>query len=318
MARFSRSGCRPKRADHRPGKGASVPGGKRSEGQGRVLRVVCTAAALAWASAAGKAGERPDARAVVSRSVEKDRMNFSRANDYNYVEHREERALDKSGRVQKIEARTWDVLVIDGRLYKRLIAKNGRTLEGEEAKKEQAKLDRELARRTAENEEERRKKASEEEKRRMEGRAFAAEIPDAFVFTLAGEERIGGRAVWIIDAVPKPGYRGKTKRWELLAKLKGRLWIGQEDYQWVRVEAETVAPVRFGWVLAKLDRGARLTFEQRRVNGEVWLPSRAHIEVSGRLALVKKLRARLDVEWRDYRKFRADSRMVEEVPKAPD
>ena len=211
------------------------------------------------------------------------------------------------------------MIVIDGEPYQELIARNGKPLGEAEARKEQEKLDRELARRRNEDPARRSRRLSEEEKRRMEGREFAREIPEAFRFRLAGEDRLEGRPVWIIDAEPKPGYRGKAKRADLLSKFRGRLWIDQQDYQWVRVEAETIAPVRFGWVLARLDPGAKMVFEQRRVHDEVWLPSRAHIQLSARLALVRKLRGEVEVLWRDYRKFRTDSRItdVSEAPPGP-
>jgi len=263
--------------------------------------------------------QTPDPLEIVRRSVEQDRLNFRRANDYSYVQHTEQRELDEQGRVRKVESRTFDVIVIDGEPYQKLIARNGKPLGEAEARKEQEKLDRELARRRNEDPARRSRRRSEEEKRRMEGREFAREIPEAFRFRLAGEERLEGRPVWIIDAEPKPGYRGKAKRADLLSKFRGRLWIDQQDYQWVRVEAETIAPVRFGWVLARLDPGAKMVFEQRRVHDEVWLPSRAHIQLSARLALVRKLRGEVEVLWRDYRKFRTDSRItdVSEAPPGP-
>ena len=263
--------------------------------------------------------QTPDPLEIVRRSVEQDRLNFRRANDYSYVQHTEQRELDEQGRVRKVESRTFDVIVIDGEPYQKLIARNGKPLGEAEARKEQEKLDRELARRRNEDPARRSRRRSEEERRRMEGREFAREIPEAFRFRLAGEERLEGRPVWIIDAEPKPGYRGKAKRADLLSKFRGRLWIDQQDYQWVRVEAETIAPVRFGWVLARLDPGAKMVFEQRRVHDEVWLPSRAHIQLSARLALVRKLRGEVEVLWRDYRKFRTDSRItdVSEAPPGP-
>jgi len=263
--------------------------------------------------------QTPDPLEIVRRSVEQDRLNFRRANDYSYVQHTEQRELDEQGRVRKVESRTFDVIVIDGEPYQKLIARNGKPLGEAEARKEQEKLDRELARRRNEDPARRSRRLSEEEKRRMEGREFAREIPEAFRFRLAGEERLEGRPVWIIDAEPKPGYRGEAKRADLLSKFRGRLWIDQQDYQWVRVEAETIAPVRFGWVLVRLDPGAKMVFEQRRVHDEVWLPSRAQIQLSARLALVRKLRGEVEVLWRDYPKFRTDSRItdVSEAPPGP-
>lgn len=272
--------------------------------------MMCARAMLFLLPVLSLSGQGPDPLEIVRRSVEKDRLNFERANDYSYVQHTEQRQFGRGGRIEKVESRTYDVIVIDGEPYEKLVAKDGKPLPEREARKEQEKLDRELARRRAENPGERARRISEQEKRRREGREFAQEIPDAFTFRLAGEDVLEGRPVWILEAEPKPGYKGKAKRADLLTKFRGKLWIDQQDYQWVRVEAETIAPVRFGWILAKLDPGARMTFEQRRVHDEVWLPSHAWMRLGARVALVKKLDAEVEVFWRDYRKFQTDSRIT--------
>jgi hypothetical protein len=78
----------------------------------------------------------------------------------------------------------------------------------------------------------------------------------------------------------------------------------------VKVEAEVIDTVSFGLVLARLGKGTTLTFAQSRVNDEVWLPSAATTRINARLALVKTYRAEVDVRWRDYKKFRTESRVV--------
>lgn len=274
------------------------------------MRVPWLSPAALLLAAAAVAAQPPDAADIVRRSVEQDRLNFERANNYSYIQQTVQRRLGKDGRVWKTESRTFDVMVIDGELYEKLIAKDGKPLSVAEARKEQEKLDRELARRRGEDPHKRSRRLRDLEKRRREGRQFAGEIPDAFEFRLVGEERLEGRPVWVLDAEPRSGYVPRAKRAALLTRFRGRLWIDQQDYQWVRVEAETIAPVSFGWILARLAPGARLTFEQRRVHDEVWLPSRAWMRLGARLALLMKVRAEIEVCWRDYRKFQSDTRIT--------
>jgi len=262
----------------------------------------------------------PDPTVILRRSLERDRLNTVRAKDYTYTQRAERRDLDSKGKVKNIESDTFDVIMIGERPYSRKIAHNDKPLSDKDAAKAQQEFDRELRKRQQENPEQRRKRLAEEEKKREEGRAFLSEIPDAFQLKLVGTDSVDGHAAWIIDAQPRPGYKGKAKRWELLTKFKGRIWVDQQEYQWVRVEAETIAPVSFGWVLARLDPGAKLTFRQARVNSEVWLPVHAVTHVDARLGLIKKLRADVEVTWKDYRKFQTDSRLVpagETVNEAP-
>ena len=68
--------------------------------------------------------------------------------------------------------------------------------------------------------------------------------------------------------------------------------------------------ISFGLFLARLSPGSRLSFEQTRVNDEIWLPLHAQIRVDARLGLLMKVDAEVDVTYRDYRKFQTDSHMV--------
>ena len=253
--------------------------------------------------------EPPDLRDLVHRSVQKDRINANRAKDYTYVQRTETRDRDGRGAVIKTESETFDVIMIGEHRFRKLIAKDDKPLSDKEARKAQEGLEKALRRYEAE--------AGKPAKDDVSERAILQELPEAFLFTLVGPETIDGHAVWVIDAKPKPGYRGKAKHWELLTKFQGRLWIDQKELQWVRVEVETIAPVSFGWVLARLEPGAKITFQQSRLNSDLWLPSRATTEVNARLGF-KKLRNDAVVTWKDYRKYRADSRIVstEEAPPA--
>jgi hypothetical protein len=78
----------------------------------------------------------------------------------------------------------------------------------------------------------------------------------------------------------------------------------------VRLEAETTATISFGLFIARLNPGAKLIFEQTRVNDEVWLPKREVVRGAVRVGLVKKLSAEQEVTWNNYRKFQVDSRVV--------
>jgi hypothetical protein len=88
------------------------------------------------------------------------------------------------------------------------------------------------------------------------------------------------------------------------------MWIDKAEYQWVRLEAETTDVISYGVFLARLNPGAKLVFEQARVNDEVWLPRREWVRGSGRIGLVKKLAVEEEVTWSGYRKFSAESKIV--------
>jgi hypothetical protein len=88
------------------------------------------------------------------------------------------------------------------------------------------------------------------------------------------------------------------------------VWIDKAEYQWVRIEAETIDTISVGLFLARLNPGAKLVFEQTRVNNEIWLPKREVVSGSGRLGLLKKLSLEDDLTWSNFRKFQVDSRII--------
>ena len=164
-----------------------------------------------------------DAREIVRRSVDRDARNFERFRDYTFQQLTEQQLLDKRGSATRTESELNDVLILGGRFYYRLLEKDGRPLSEKDSRKEQEKLDREAAKRARESERTRAKY----ERDRLEERKFAREIPDAFNFTLLGEERIDGLPVWKIRAEPKPGFKPRESRAGIFKNVRGTLWIDQ-------------------------------------------------------------------------------------------
>jgi len=251
----------------------------------------------------------PDAGAVIRTSLERNASNESRLKDYTYTESQETRTLDKSGAMVKTESSMSEVLNLYGRPYRRRVSKDGRALAGKEKEKADQEFDREVHKREQESGEESRKQQEEREKARAESRRFLQEIPKAYSFKITGEALLDGMPVWVIDAEPRPDFHNTVKRADFLKKMRGRLWIDKQSLQWVRAEAELIDSISFGGFLAKLDRGARMTFLQKRVNDEVWLPSKMTARVEARL-LVKHYNLAVETSWSNYRKFRVDSRVL--------
>ena len=127
---------------------------------------------------------------------------------------------------------------------------------------------------------------------------------------MVGEESLNGGEVYVIDATPRPGYKPKGATTSYFRKVKARLWIDRQDYQWVEVEAETLDTISLGTFLFRMAKGGRLMLEQVRINNEVWLPKRIEFKGVVRIALIKVLRGEIVITFSDYRKFSAESRVV--------
>jgi len=276
------------------------------------MRLVALCASIPCLLAAQNA---PDAREIVRRSIDLDRKNEAIARNYTFLERDETRMLDRSGKPKKApESRTFDVTLLEGSPYRRLVKRNDRPLAPPEERKEQEKLRRSIDERSKETPAERQARIAEWERKQQRQRAPFQEIPDAFDLRLAGEETLDGRNVYVIAATPKLGYKPKLAAAAYFPKIKGKLWIDKRDNQWVKGEIETLDTISFGGILVRLAKGSRAAFEQTRVNDEVWLPRLITVDVSARLLLVAGERAEVEIGFSKYRKFQADSRLVTERP----
>jgi len=292
-------------------------GGKPATGAAAAPKTVASAPATIASALPIKLS--PDASGTVPQeqirelfryAQEKEFENEKRLRDYTYIERDEEHKLDGSGRVKKVESRTLEVLEIYGEPVERLIARDDKPLPPEEARKEDEKIQKLIDKGKNESEKERRKRLEKEEKEHEEDRKFVLEIADAFNFHLVGSEVLDGRDTWVIDAEPRPGYQAKERSTRLLGKFKGRVWIDKAEGQWLRFDITAIDTVSIGWFLARIHKGAHIVAEQTKVNDEVWLPKHVAVEVDIRLALLKNINADVDQTFRDYKKFRTDSKIT--------
>jgi len=253
---------------------------------------------------------QPDAREIVRKSVELDQSNWQRMKDYTWIARQTDRVLDSNGQVKSQKTEEWETVVVYGEPHHRMLERNGKPISAEDQRKEREKLDQAVAKREHETASQRVRREADFETQREKDREFLREVPDLFDFQLLGEEKIDGHDVWVISATPKPGAQPKRGDAKPLLKVKAKVWIDKTEYQWVRLEAETTATISFGLFIARLAPGAKLEFEQTRVNDEVWLPKREVVRGAARLGLVKKLAGEEETTWNNYRKFQVDSKVV--------
>lgn len=251
-----------------------------------------------------------DARQIIQKSVELDQANWLRMKDYTWIARESERHLDSARRVKSQDTKEWETVVLYGQPHRRMLKHDGEPLKPGEQRREQEKMDHAVAKLERESPEQRERREAKEEQQREKDREFLREVPDLFDFRLEGEQKIEGMDVWVIAATPKSGYRPKSSDAAAMLKIRGKIWIDKAAYQWVRIEAETTATISWGLFLARLNPGAKLVFEQTRVNDEVWLPRREFVSGSGRLGLVKKIAMEQELIWSNYRKFQVESKII--------
>jgi len=247
---------------------------------------------------------------LIRKVAANDQENDKRQRDYTYTERVDEHKLDGKGQIKSSEIKTYDILEIYGEQERRLVAKNDKPLAGKEAAKEEEKLQQIIDKRKSESDEQRRKREAKEEKEREQDRQFTNELADAYNFHFNGVESLDGRETYVIDAEPRPGFEPRLKDARILPDFRFRAWIDKDELQWAKLDIQCIQTVSFGLFLARLHKGAHIIIEQKRINDEVWLPLHVAVKADLRVALLKDFNIEQDLTYRDYKKFRAATKII--------
>lgn len=209
--------------------------------------------------------------AIVQRSVANTNHDWAVAPQFDFTEHD---IIIKHG---VTTVNTYQVLMIDGTPYNKLTMENGRPLSAGEAAEQDRELQQEIAIRRHQSAASRDRRVAEYQRERRQDNELMGQMAKAFDYTLEGEETIDGHRCFVLAAAPKPSYVPINRDTKVLKGMRGKLWIDEKDYQWVRVRAEVFRPVTFGLFIAHVQPGTEFMLEQRPVEGNLWLP--AHFEV---------------------------------------
>jgi hypothetical protein len=208
--------------------------------------------------------QEPDAHTIIQKSVDANLRDWEAAPKYDFFE----RDLDPKG-----GSKTYEVRMILGSQYNRLIAINDRPLPVEQQAEEQRKFDEMMQERKQESASERKSRVAEYEKERKRDHLFMNQMVVAFDFKLTGEEKLNGHDTYVLKATPRKGYEPPNLEARVLPGMEGKLWVDKTTFQWVRVEAKVTRPVSIVGFLATVQPGTRFELENMPVHDGIWLPS---------------------------------------------
>ena len=237
----------------------------------------------------------PNPQEIIQRSVEANQMYWKEAEEYSFTE-RDVKSKDDS--VETV--RTYDVLMVHGSTYNKLIAENDIPLSSERQVVEAQKFEQELYRRQHETKEERDQRIAKYSKERDQDHDLLTEMADALEYTVVGDENLDGRDVWVLDAASKLNYKPRNREAKILTGMVGKLWIDKETYQWLKVEAQVIKSVSFLGFLAKVGPGTSFVLEQEAVRGNL-LPKHFSMKVKATVLGIIHRNSGEDETYSNYR-----------------
>jgi hypothetical protein len=81
----------------------------------------------------------------------------------------------------------------------------------------------------------------------------------------------------------------------------------------VKGDVEVIDTISVGLFLVLVSKGSHASFEQTRVNDEVWLPSKVRASASARLGLVKVVRIEQELSYTNCREFQAGAPILSRI-----
>lgn len=229
------------------------------------------------------AGPQPDAAAIIRQTVARNDDILEALRGFQYHRYREIRWLDSAGKVRRTDSTLHDVHISHGAPYSQLLAEDGDRLAPAALRREEHKMARELSRRASRS---------------------SSELRD---FDQEMRER---RPVWILRARPRSGWRPPTSEARILTKVAGDIWIDQQQFRMVKIDAHIEDTFSFAWFLLRIQPGFAFRFEQSLWEGREWLPRQATVKGAARIAGIKTVRLEIDTQYSGYRRHQSASPVV--------
>jgi hypothetical protein len=248
------------------------------------------------------AGQNPslDAAAIVQRSVSVNTADWRAQPRYSFQERDVKAKVLSESTVKDRQSKTYEVVMIEGSPYDRLIAVNNEPISRQQEQQEKIKYQREVRNRRSESSGARRARIGTYRNQRAEEHLLMEQMVAAFNFRFLREEQIEGIDCYLLEATPKPGYHPPVEKARVLVGMRGHLWIDKAEYHWAKVEAQVFNPVSVGFFVAQVKPGTRFELEQAAV-GNVWLPKRFSESVNASVFGIYGVRTRSEEWYSDYK-----------------
>jgi hypothetical protein len=232
---------------------------------------------------------------------------------YTFSEVETEREVDDKGRVKEKETRTYEVTPVAGRSIRRLVSRNGKPLSKDELEKEDRRVQNAVED-ALEAKAKRKERAAERERRghnetdEDEDRVTIMSFLKLTEVTSMRREMFRGHEVIAFDFEPKKNIKTRNRGESFISKLIGTMWVDEAAQQIARLEARLSDSFKIGGgLLASLAPQSAVVIEQEKVNGEIWMPSHAEINLMARVFLLAKLSRNVVTSYSDYKKVKIDS-----------
>lgn len=251
----------------------------------------------------------PDIPALMHEVEEHEKAAEAVQKDYLYHAADTVEELDGRGRVKKTESREYDVFWVDGVPVHKLTKKDGRELSADQQKKQGERIDKEVAKAR-----ERRMKADAEGKTTDpygHDEVTVSRLLELGSFSNARRVALNGRSTIAVDYVGDPRAKTRNRLANVIRDVAGTVWVDEQDRAISKLEGRFLDTFKIGaGLVVNIRKGTSFSMEQRKVNGEVWLPAQMDGQGAARAFLLFRFNGRFREVDSGYRKFKVTSTIL--------
>jgi hypothetical protein len=205
----------------------------------------------------------PDPGQLKQRAIANMKKSEEALERYLCLVHGEYEELDGNGGIKKRETRSLERFFVNGARIDHVLARDGKDLQGGDAKKEQDRVNKEVKKYSDPKEVSKRQDRTE---RQFDMFLRAQRLANG------RRETRDGRSTLVYDLTGDPNFRPKSLEERFAQAVTGRMWMDEEAGTPVEIRIETARDVKMGGgLLANLHKGFTLHLIQQRQPEGAWL-----------------------------------------------
>ena len=234
----------------------------------------------------------PDPAQLIQKAIAARQAQNAQGSKFTWREEVEVR--DEKSRPMKPFQRTYDVIMLEGQNYRKLVLIDGQPLDDAMKKKIEQDMEKER--------ELRRKHAFMNKAVPYGG---LAELGRLFDNKVVGEESVGGRKAWKVESEPKKGVKGAGSQEEEILATRRTTWFDEEQGAEIRRRSVYVRGIH------SIKAGSFDEMQWGKV-GDAWLLATNHVR--SEVSPAPGFRSFGDAFYRysDYKRFSSDATFIPE------
>jgi len=229
--------------------------------------------------------------------------------NYTYTSFQTTQDIDGKGQVKKTETVEFEEFYVNGHHVERKVKKDGQPLNEHDQQKETERVTKlvEKAEKTPSDQP-------------LEGQTISlSRILEIMEVRNPRREMYRGRPTIVFDFAGRKNAKTHGLAEDASKKIQGTVWVDEADRVVAHLEALFNDNFRVaGGLLATIEKGSSLRFDQAPVNGEIWLPTTGEGNMQARILLAKGIRQHFTERDYDYKRFRVETQQGKSAKAVPE